>query len=107
MADGDLDAVLSLYDPEAVFVRESGRVTSTRDELRQELAPLVATRPRFAYVVQLVAEAGDTALMHTDWAVTEPQPLQSRAVEVARRQADGTWRWLIGDPFTVGKRMVA
>jgi uncharacterized protein (TIGR02246 family) len=107
MADGDLDAVLSVYDAEAVFVRESGEVTRTRDQLRQELAPLVATRPRFAYVVQLVAEAGDTALMHTDWAVTEPQPLQSRAIEVARRQADGTWRWLIGDPFTVGKRMVA
>jgi hypothetical protein len=25
------------------------------------------------------------------------------AIEVARRQADGTWRWLIGDPYTVGK----
>jgi hypothetical protein len=25
------------------------------------------------------------------------------AVEVARRQPDGTWRWLIGDPFTAGK----
>jgi hypothetical protein len=24
------------------------------------------------------------------------------AIEVARRQSDGTWRWLIGDPFTVG-----
>jgi len=23
------------------------------------------------------------------------------AIEVARRQQDGTWRWLIGDPFTV------
>jgi len=23
------------------------------------------------------------------------------AIEVASRQADGSWRWLIGDPFTV------
>jgi hypothetical protein len=23
--------------------------------------------------------------------------------EVARRLRDGTWRWLIGDPFTVGR----
>jgi hypothetical protein len=23
------------------------------------------------------------------------------AIEVARRQPDGTWYWLIGDPFTV------
>jgi hypothetical protein len=25
------------------------------------------------------------------------------AIEVAGRQPDGTWRWLIGDPFTVGR----
>jgi hypothetical protein len=25
------------------------------------------------------------------------------AIEVARRQRDGTWRWLIGDPFMVGR----
>jgi len=29
------------------------------------------------------------------------------AIEVARRQADGTWRWLIGDPFTVGRHVAA
>jgi hypothetical protein len=27
------------------------------------------------------------------------------AIEVARRQADGTWRWLIGDPYTVGREV--
>ena len=26
------------------------------------------------------------------------------AIEVARRQPDGTWRWLIGDPFTLADR---
>jgi hypothetical protein len=25
------------------------------------------------------------------------------ALEVARRQSNGTWRWLIGDAFTVSK----
>ena len=29
------------------------------------------------------------------------------AIEVARRQPDGTWRWLIGDPFTIGKTIAA
>ena len=27
------------------------------------------------------------------------------AIEVARRQPDGTWRWVIGDPFTLGKNV--
>ena len=27
------------------------------------------------------------------------------AIEVARRQADGTWRWLIGDPYAVSRHV--
>jgi hypothetical protein len=26
-------------------------------------------------------------------------------IEVARRQTDGTWCWLIGDPYTVGREV--
>jgi ketosteroid isomerase-like protein len=40
MADGDLKSVLSLYDPEAVFVNQSGEVTKGAHELKQKLAPL-------------------------------------------------------------------
>jgi hypothetical protein len=32
-------------------------------------------------------------------------PAKSPEEEVARRQPDGTWRWLIGDPFTVGRNV--
>jgi hypothetical protein len=37
------------------------------------------------------------------WTVSGPQSTRVYAIEVARRQPDGTWRWLIGDPFTVGR----
>ena len=73
IAAGDLNSLLSLYDPEAAFLNQSG----------------------------------DIALMHTDWQVTSPQPMSTYAIEVARRQPDGTWRWLIGDPFTVGRRVAS
>ena len=49
MADGDLEPVLSLYDPEAVFVNEAGEVTNGREELRQWLAPVAAAKTRFDY----------------------------------------------------------
>jgi len=42
-------------------------------------------------------------LMHTEWNVYGPQPMSQYAIEVARKQADGSWCWLIGDPFTVGR----
>ena len=60
-------------------------------------------RARFDFTIKQVIEAGDIALMHTEWTVLGPQPMQVYAIEVARRQPDGTWCWLIGDPFTVGR----
>jgi ketosteroid isomerase-like protein len=103
MADGDLESVLSLYDLEAVFVNQAGEVTKGAHELKQKLAPLAMMKTRFDYDIKHVVETGDTALMHTKWKVSGPQPMTVYAIEVARRQDDGTWRWLIGDPHTVGR----
>ena len=107
MADGDLDLVLSLYDEGAVFVRQTGEVVSGKQSLKTELAPLVARKPHFEYDIMQVVEAGDIALMHTEWNVAGTEPISAYAIEVARRQADGTWRWLIGDPYTVGRNFDA
>jgi uncharacterized protein (TIGR02246 family) len=103
MAVGDLDAVLSVFDPEAVLVNPSGEVQQGRDGLRQELAPVAAMKPRVAFTIKQVIQSGDIALMHTEWQVSFPLPMSVYAIAVARRQPDGTWRWLIGDPYTVGR----
>ena len=103
MAEGDVDAALSLYDPEAVVVNQQSEVTKGSRGLRQELAPLAAMKARFDFTIKQIIETGDIALMHTEWTVSGPQPMLVYAIEVARRQADGTWRWLIGDPYTVGR----
>jgi uncharacterized protein (TIGR02246 family) len=103
MAAGDLDAVLSVFDPEAVLVNSSGEVTQGRDGLRQELAPVAAVKTRVAFTIKQVIRSGDIALMHTEWQVSFPLPTSVYAIAVARRQKDGTWCWLIGDPCTVGR----
>jgi hypothetical protein len=58
---------------------------------------------RLAFTIKQVIQTGDIALMHTEWQVSFPWPMSVYAIAVARRQPDGTWRWLIGDPFTVGR----
>ncbi|HMI53753.1 MAG TPA: nuclear transport factor 2 family protein [Candidatus Saccharimonadales bacterium] len=103
MAAGDINAVLGLYDSEAVFLSQSGETRRGHEELKQELAPLAAAKARFEFHIEQVIRSGDIALMHTKWSVSGPQTMRVHAVEVARRQKDGTWRWLIGDPFTVGR----
>jgi ketosteroid isomerase-like protein len=107
MAEGDLESVLSIYDPEAVILNQAGEVTTSRQGLREELAPLAARKARFGFTIKQVVEAGDVALMHTAWTVSEPQPMNVYAIEVARRQPDGTWCWLIGDPYTVGREVAS
>ncbi len=105
MAAGDIDSVLSIYDSEAVFLNESGEVKKGKEELRKELAPLATQKANFDFKIKQIIESGDIALMHTEWQVSSPQQMMSvYAIEVARRQPDGTWCWLIGDPFTVGRQ---
>ena len=103
MAEGDLESLLKIYDPEAVFLNQSGQVKKGRTEIKEVLAPLAAARAIFDFDIKQVIRADGIALMHTQWKVSLPQLKYQYAIEVARRQPDGTWCWLIGDPFTVGK----
>jgi len=107
MAEGDIEALLSIYDPEAVFLNSSGEIKHGRQGLRGELAPFASAKATFDFRVKQIIQSGDIALMHTQWTVSSPQPLSVYAIEVARRQPDGTWCWLIGDPFTVGRQTAA
>jgi uncharacterized protein (TIGR02246 family) len=103
MARGDMDSLLSVYDSEAVFLNRAGEVKKGRQGLREELEPFVAAKAFFEFRIRQVIRSGDIALMHTEWVVSSPEPVSVYAIEVARRQSDGTWCWLIGDPFTVGR----
>ncbi len=104
MREGDLDAVITVYDAEAVFLNQAGEVRKGRETVREELAPFAAVKATFDFKIKQVIQAGDIALMHTEWKISSPRPTSLYAIEVARRQPDGTWRWLIGDPFTVGRQ---
>ena len=103
MREGDIDAVLTLYDSDVVFLNQSGEARHGLAELREELAPLASAKTEFVFDVKQVIQSGDFALVHTKWKTLSPDVISVYAIEVARRQSNGTWRWLIGDPYTVGK----
>ena len=105
MQEGDLESLLSLYDTDVVFVSESGEMRD-RQQLKDELAPLVATHTVFDFNIIKVIQADNVALMHTQWIISSSQSRSLYAIEVARRQPDGSWRWLIGDPFTVSNNWI-
>ena len=107
MNEGDVEAMLTLYEPDQVFVSQPGEpeVRGAGESLREKLRAFTSLKPRLKIEMKHVVEAGDIALYCCQWTmqVTGPdgreQTLSGRDANVARRQPDGTWRILIDNPF--------
>jgi uncharacterized protein (TIGR02246 family) len=106
---GDLDALLALYEPGCSLVRRDGGVARGHVEIRAVLSRLVAMQARMSSEIVKVVRAGDElALVYNDWRMTaraaDGQPIEAagKAIEVVRRQADSTWRFVLDDPFARG-----
>ncbi len=100
VGQGDLEAVMALYEPGAVFHTQSGELRSGTDAIRQQMAPFADMKPDFKINVDKVVSTGDIALMYNTWSMSKPQ-LSGRAIEVARRQPDGNWLYVVDDPNTL------
>lgn len=106
MNAGDVEGLVALYEPAGVLVREDGTPVVGPAALRDELGGILALRPRITMrVTRVVSSGDDLALLYNDWSLTATAPdgsavaLEGRASELVRRQADGTWRYAIDDPY--------
>jgi ketosteroid isomerase-like protein len=91
---GDVDGVVELYEADAVLAFPPGELTVGTDAIRAVYAKLLADPPAFDGTIRPSIRAGDLALTMS----TRPG---NATAEVARRQPDGTWRWLIDQPNVV------
>jgi ketosteroid isomerase-like protein len=92
---GDVDGMVALYEPHAVLDCGDGRLMLGKAAIREFYARLVAAGRKFDF--------GDQrpAIISGDLALTSTRSLDgSVTAEVARRQADGTWLWVI-DQFSI------
>lgn len=102
---GDIDTVMSTYEPGAVVVGQPDTPTSGDAQLRAMFASFIATKAKFVLGEHDVVQAGDLALHITDWQMTGQAPdgtaLTGRGLSVAvlRRQRDGSWAMVIDNPF--------
>ena len=91
---GDVDGMAALYEPHAALDCGGGRLKLGREAIRDYYAGVVAMGRKYDLGDQRPAMiSGDLALTSTrlsDGSVT---------AEVARRQGDGTWLWVI-DQFS-------
>lgn len=102
---GDIDTVMTTYEPGAVVVGQPDTPTSGDAQLRAMFASFVATKAKFVLGKHDVVQAGDLALHITDWRMTGEAPdgsaMTGRGLSVAvlRRQRDGSWAMVIDNPF--------
>jgi uncharacterized protein (TIGR02246 family) len=101
----DLDAALALYEPEATLIALPGQVVTGTEAIREALGASLALEPKFDLEFNKAFEAGDLALLFSDWTLSTTDPdgnaieLAGRTTDVARRQPDGNWLFVIDDPY--------
>jgi ketosteroid isomerase-like protein len=92
---GDVDGLVALYEPDAVLAFPKGQLTIGTDAIRAVYQQMLAGKPTFTGEPQPALRFGDLALTSTRLA-------RGATAEVARRQPDGTWLWVIDQPNILG-----
>ncbi|MDT0265325.1 DUF4440 domain-containing protein [Streptomyces sp. DSM 44915] len=90
-------AVAGMYAEDAVFVTPAGRVARGAAAVAEANAGFLAAGRPIAVRPRRITEVGDTALLVVDWALVGTD-VGGTATDVARRGADGVWRYLIDSP---------
>ena len=105
MNKGDLDTVLSLYEPGASLVVQPGTVVTGTPALREALAGFAALKPTITTEAYKIVEADGVALCCERWTLhgTDPaaNPVQMGGCSssVFRRQPDGNWLIALDNPW--------
>jgi uncharacterized protein (TIGR02246 family) len=102
---GNLEALMTLYESEAAFARQPGSLAHGLPAIGESLAAFIHMKGTLDLKVTRVLEAGGLALVAGDWSFTGTAPdgtpvsLTGNNADVLRRQADGSWRFVIDNPW--------
>ena len=102
---GDLEALVSLYDPKAAFVIKPGRVTGNAAELRGAMHHLLGLGCRLSVDPRTFIRSDDVVLALGTFTLSgrgedgAPFERTSRFADVLRRQPDGRWLIAIDNPY--------
>src|SRR4029434_4716380 len=99
----DADSIAALYEADAVLVSIGGPVEGI-DAIREWYRAALTKRPRIEVRTVTVSVAGGLAMLQGKWSSVAQGPddcevqTEGNNVEVARRQPDGHWLFVIDNP---------
>lgn len=107
LESGDIETSVALYEPSAVLFSKSGRTMTGLDAIRQNNASLIALKPTFSIDFIKSTISGDGTLAtnrmkaNLSWKDAEGKLVEASVdtLEVLRKQDDGSWRYIIDDPY--------
>ena len=105
VSSGEVERVLALYEPDALLAPRPGERASGLDEIRAALDELLALGGTMTSRNVWCMQVGELALLRGEWNLNgtapdgSPVELSSRTAEVVRRQADGSWLYVIDHAF--------
>ena len=104
---GQLESLMPLYESKAAFAAEPGSLVHGAAGVREALNGFIAMNGTLDLRVTRVLEVDDLALVICVWSFEgtgpdgEPVRLEAGHADDLRRQADGTWRFVIDNPWGV------
>jgi uncharacterized protein (TIGR02246 family) len=102
---GNLDSLMPLYESDAAFATQPGSLAPGAPGIREALGGFISMNGELDLQVTRVLEVDDLALVIGVWTFSgtgpdgEPVQLAAKNADVLRRQADGTWRFVIDNPW--------
>ncbi len=90
---------MELYEENAVFPNHHGTFTGS-EQIRPVLQGYIDSGARIEFNRQVAFETVGIALVQNGWTLTTTggDVVTGVSVEVAREQADGTWKYVIDSP---------
>ena len=95
----DIDGLMQLYEDDAVFPNHHTTAKGV-DQIRPVLQGYIDSGAKLKFDRQVAFETGEIALVQNSWILTTTggDEVSGVTVEVARRQSDGTWKYIIDSP---------
>lgn len=102
---GDLDFLMTLYEPNACFASQPGQLARDSRGIRDCLRYFIDMNGQLNLKVNRVLQADDLALVTTNWSFNgtasdgKEVSLACQSTDVLRQQPDGSWRFVIDNPW--------